>query len=330
MPEPSTVLVVGATGDLGGRAVDALLARGRRVRELGREGTDPSRLAAKGVEIARGDMLDPASLEKAMSGSSAVVTTAAGYTRRRKGDSLEKVDDLGNRNLVDAAKKTGIRRFVFTSILTCDQARDVPHFWQKKLIEDYLEASGTPFVALRPGAFLGGGSARFFLRGLRKGRMMTFGSPTVRWTYVHPDDVARYLALAVDDPRAVGRRIGPPRLRRRTRGHLHETPRSRGETERWFAARAQDRRHDRRPVPSFHARHDGHGPVLRDGKVRRRYEAAGRTLRSRTNHRRYGSTSPGGSRACASSRVRESCGGARGRAANGVRRQLVVRQGAVL
>ncbi len=117
------------------------------------------------------------------------------------------MDDLGNRNLVDAAKKTGIRRFVFTSILTCDQARDVPHFWQKKLIEDYLEASGTPFVALRPGAFLGGGSARFFLRGLRKGRMMTFGSPTVRWTYVHPDDVARYLALAVDDPRAVGRRI---------------------------------------------------------------------------------------------------------------------------
>src|SRR6266567_1549695 len=147
MPESSTVLVVGATGDLGGRAVDALLARGKRVRALVREGTDPSRLAAKGVEIARGDMLNPASLEKAMSGSSAVVTTAAGYTRRRKGDSLENVDDLGNRNLVDAAKKTGIRRFVFTSILTCDQARDVPHFWQKKLIEDYLEASGTPFVA---------------------------------------------------------------------------------------------------------------------------------------------------------------------------------------
>src|SRR6266699_3826211 len=207
MPESSTVLVVGATGDLGGRAVDALPARGKRVRALVREGTDPSRLAAKGVEIARGDMLDPASLERAMSGSIAVVTTAAGYTRRRKGDSLEKVDDLGNRNLVDAAKKTGIRRFVFTSILTCDQARDVPHFWQKKLIEDYLEASGTPFVALRPGAFLGGGSARFFLRGLRKGRMMTFGSPTVRWTYVHPDDVARCLALAVDDPRAVGCRI---------------------------------------------------------------------------------------------------------------------------
>jgi len=198
---------VGATGDLGGRVVDALLARGKRVRALVRKGTDPSRLAAKGVEIARGDMLNPDSLERAMSGVDAVVTTAAGYTRRRKGDSLETVDDLGNRNLVDAAKKMGVKRFVFTSILTCDQARDVPHFWQKKLIEDYLEESGVPFVSLRPGAFLGGGSARFFFRGLEKGRMMAFGSTIVRWTYIHPDDVARCLALAVDDPRAVGRRI---------------------------------------------------------------------------------------------------------------------------
>jgi uncharacterized protein YbjT (DUF2867 family) len=207
MSETNTVLVVGATGDLGGRVVEALLARGKRVRALVRDGTDPRRLAAKGVEIARGDMLDPASLERAMTGVDAVVTTAAGYTRRRKGDSLKTVDDRGNRNLVDAAKKTGIKRVIFTSILTCDQARDVPHFWQKKLIEDYLEKSGVPFVSLRPGAFLGGGSARFFFRGLRKGRLMTFGSPTVRWTYIHPDDVARCLALAVDDPRAVGRRI---------------------------------------------------------------------------------------------------------------------------
>src|SRR5438046_9627486 len=99
-------LVVGGTGDLGGRVVDALLERGKRVRALVREGTDPSRLAAKGVEIARGDMLDPASLERAMTGSNAVVTSAAGYTRRRKGDSLEKVDDLGNRNLIEAAKRS--------------------------------------------------------------------------------------------------------------------------------------------------------------------------------------------------------------------------------
>jgi uncharacterized protein YbjT (DUF2867 family) len=207
MASIDTVLVVGATGDLGGRAVDALLARGKRVRALVREGTDPSRLAAKGVEIARGNMLDPPSLERGMRGADAVVTTAMGYRPRRKGDSLQTVDDRGNRSLVDAARKSGIRRFVFTSILTCEQAPDVPHFWQKKVIEDYLEASGIPFVSLRPGAFLGGGGARFFARGLKRGRIMAFGDPRVRWTYIHPDDVARCHALAIDEPRAVGRRI---------------------------------------------------------------------------------------------------------------------------
>lgn len=203
--ERQTVLVVGATGALGGRVVDALLARDKRVRALVREGTDPRALAAKGVEIARGDMLDPASLDRAMTGVDGVVTAAAGYTRRRRGDSLEKVDNLGNRNLVDAAKGAGVKRFVFTSILTCDQTPQIPHFWQKKVIEDYLEARGVPFVSLRPGAFLGG--YEMLSKALRKDRFFTFGRSDVLMTFIHPDDVARCLAMALDEPRAVGKRI---------------------------------------------------------------------------------------------------------------------------
>jgi uncharacterized protein YbjT (DUF2867 family) len=199
------VLVVGGTGTLGGRVVRELVSRGTSVRALVREGSDASRLAAQSVEVVRGDLVEPATLEPALDGVDALVTTAAGYIRRRKGDSLAAVDDRGNRNLIDAARNAGLGRFVFTSILTCDQAPDVPHFWQKKLIEDYLEASGVPFVALRPGAFVG--ARDFWARGLRKGRLMALGSPSVRWAYVHVDDVARYLAQAVDEPRAPGRRI---------------------------------------------------------------------------------------------------------------------------
>ena len=199
------VLVVGGTGIVGGRVVRELVSRGKSVRALVRAGSDPTQLAAQDVEVVRGDLVDPASLERALDGVDALVTTAAGYVRRRKGDSLAAVDDRGNRNLVDAARNAGVGRFVFTSILTCDRAPGVPHFWQKKLIEDYLEASGVPFVALRPGAFIGAWD--FWTRGLRKGRVMALGSASVRWTYVHVDDVARYLAAAVDEPQAVGRRI---------------------------------------------------------------------------------------------------------------------------
>jgi uncharacterized protein YbjT (DUF2867 family) len=150
-------------------------------------------------------MLDRGSLDRAMEGVSALVTTAIGYLRRRRGDSLATVDDRGNRNLVDAARAAKLERFVFTSILTCDRARDVPHFWQKKVIEDYLEASGVPYVSVRPGSFFGGSD--FWAKDLKKGRVTAIGSATTRWSSIHVDDVARCLALAVNEPRAVGCRI---------------------------------------------------------------------------------------------------------------------------
>jgi len=198
------VLVVGATGFLGSRVVRALRARGKAVRALVRDGTEPGALADQGVEIVRGTMLDPQSLDRALKGAAALVTTAIGYSARKPGDTLEKVDILGNRNLVDAARRAKLGRFVLTSILTCDLAKDVPHFWAKKLTEDYLEASGVPFVALRPGAFL---NAWWWAKGLKKGTLSALGSAKQAWTYIHPDDVARCLALAVDEPRAVGKRI---------------------------------------------------------------------------------------------------------------------------
>jgi uncharacterized protein YbjT (DUF2867 family) len=199
------VLVVGATGFLGGQVVDALVARGKQVRALVRASSDASRLEAKGVEIVRGDLMDPDSLMRAMTGADAVVTTAAGYTRHSKGDSPE-IDVVGNRNLAEAAAAVGVRRFVLTSILTCDQTPNVPHFWHKKLAEDRLEELAVPFVALRPGAFLDqvaqmGGDP------FTKRRLSWFGSPRIPLTFVLATDLAAYLAAAVDADVTPGERI---------------------------------------------------------------------------------------------------------------------------
>lgn len=173
------------------------------VRALVRRGSDISGIPRDRVEIVQGDMLDPHSLAPAMDGVSAVVTSAIGYSRRRETDSL-RTDTEGNRNLVDAAKQAEVRRFVLLSILACDQAPKVPHFWAKKETEDYLEKKGVPFVALRPGAFLGGPWVK---AALERGQVMGMTPADVRITYIAPAAVARDLALAVDEPRAMGRRI---------------------------------------------------------------------------------------------------------------------------
>jgi uncharacterized protein YbjT (DUF2867 family) len=199
------VLVVGGTGMLGGQVATELLSRGKRVRALVRPASDATRLERAGVEIARGDMMDPASLLKAMDGADTVISTAAGYTRHSKGDTDE-IDTIGNRNLAHAAGRSGVRRFVLTSILTCDQTPQVPHFWHKKLTEDRLEELGVPYVSLRPGAFLdliaGMGGNPFAKR-----RLMWFGSPKIPLSVMLTPDLAGYLADAVDAPGVDGQRI---------------------------------------------------------------------------------------------------------------------------
>lgn len=189
------VLVVGGTGNLGAKVVDELLANGKQVRALVRPTSNAGRLEAKDVEIVRGDMLELESLIAAMTGVDAVITSAAGYTGRNK-QALD-IDTVGNANLAQAAARTGVRRFVLTSILTSDQTPNVAHFWHKKLAEDKLEELGVPFVALRPGAFLDqvtqmGGDP------FEKRRLMWVGTKTVPLTFVLTTDLARYLAAAVD------------------------------------------------------------------------------------------------------------------------------------
>lgn len=198
------VLVVGATGNLGGKVVDELLRRGKDVRAVVRPASDATRLAAKGVEVVRGDMLDLGSLVAAMTDVDSVVTTAAGYTRRSR--QATDIDTVGNTNLAEAASRTGVRRFVLTSILTCEQTPDVSHFWHKKLAEDALEERGVPFVALRPGAFLDqvsqiGGDP------FEKRRLLWFGTSAVPLTFVLTSDLAGYLAAAVDAPARDGERV---------------------------------------------------------------------------------------------------------------------------
>lgn len=191
---------------LGQQVVDHLQRRGKHVRALVRPATKTESLSSRGVELATGDLLEPETLRAACDGVDAVVSTAAGYTRHSPGDTIE-TDHTGNRNLADAAADAGVRRLVFTSILNCHLARDVPHFWAKKLAEDHLEQRGVPFVSLRPGAFvdyfgLAGGSD-----GFAAGRISAMGDVDARYTRVYTPDVAGNLAAAVDADTAPGERI---------------------------------------------------------------------------------------------------------------------------
>lgn len=189
------VIVAGATGMLGSQIVKELLGQGAEVTAMVRASSNRDALTKMGVKnFVVGDMMDPASLKKALSKENSfdvIVASAAGYTRRKKGDSA-KTDTIGYKNLVDATKEAGIPRFVLISILESDKAKSVPHFYNKYLIEQYLKEKKQPYIALRPGAFLDQ-TPDFIIEKLRKGILPTF----LKGTYgiIYTPQLARYTAL---------------------------------------------------------------------------------------------------------------------------------------
>ena len=191
------VIVVGATGSLGSKIVKELLAQGAEVTAMVRATSNRSKLTEMGVShFVVGDMMEKESLRNALTQEhrfDAIVASAAGYTGHTKGDS-DKTDRIGYQNLVDASKEAGIRRFVLVSILECDKAVNVPHFYNKYLIERYLIEKKQPFVALRPGAFLDQ-TPDFILPKIMKGILPVL-FVDVKYGTIYTPDLARYAAMA--------------------------------------------------------------------------------------------------------------------------------------
>jgi uncharacterized protein YbjT (DUF2867 family) len=201
--ETRIVTVVGASGTLGSEIVRALLEKGARVRAMVRATSDRTKLESLGVtEFVVADLMDAASLHRALSAeprAEAVVASVAGFsahTARTKGDN-SRTDTEGYRNLVDATISAGLPRFVLISILECDKAPEVPHFYQKFVTEKYLAEKRQPYLALRAGAFLD--RARDVVaQKVRKGVFPDI-APGVAVSIVYSPDLARYAAEAALD-----------------------------------------------------------------------------------------------------------------------------------
>ncbi|MEI8093422.1 MAG: NAD(P)H-binding protein [Spirochaetales bacterium] len=191
------VTVVGATGALGLEIAKALLAKGAQVRALVRATSDRTALSAAGVtDFVVADLLDPGTLQKALSSEPravAVVASAAGYTAHTKGDTA-KVDTEGYHNLIDACKNAGLGRFVLISILECDKATTVPHFYNKFVAESYLQKRKQTYLALRAGAFLDQ-SKDLVAAGLKNGVYPEF-VPGATLGMIYTPDLAKYAAQA--------------------------------------------------------------------------------------------------------------------------------------
>lgn len=113
-----TVLVTGGTGLVGFNIIKSLLARGYAVKALVRDLTKGQRLLPQDCQLVEGDICKPASLTAAFEGCDWVFHAAGFPEQWMKDDTtFQQVNVAGTGNMIDAALKAGVERFIFTSTI---------------------------------------------------------------------------------------------------------------------------------------------------------------------------------------------------------------------
>lgn len=225
-----TTLVTGATGFVGSAVVRDLLSAGHSVRVLARPGSDRRNLTGLPLDIAEGDLLGRASLERACKGCSALFHVAADYRLWVPNPpAIYRVNVEGSVNLLQAAAQAGIQRMVYTSSvatlgLNADSSpasEDTPvsladmigHYKRSKFlaeeaVQKLVQAQGLPVVIVNPSTPIGPRDVKPTPTGklivdAAAGRMPAYVDTGLN--LVHVDDVARGHRLAFERG-AIGQR----------------------------------------------------------------------------------------------------------------------------
>jgi uncharacterized protein YbjT (DUF2867 family) len=213
------ILIVGATGSLGGRITRGLLAKGKQVRILDRNNPMTEELARQGrantvqslvdigAQAVNGDLKDRASLKAALQGVETVITTATG-TQRGGEDTVPVVDLQGTLSLIEAARQAGVKRFIYTSAFGSAEGHPVPLLNIKGTCETAVQQSGMEFTILRPSIFMEVWIGSVVGLPLMSNQPITLiGQGDHSHNFVSEADVAAFAIAAVDNPRAVNQCI---------------------------------------------------------------------------------------------------------------------------
>lgn len=190
-------LVTGATGYIGGHLVPELLGRGHKVRAMARK---PAKLDdapwRDQVEVVAGDLTKADSLVSAFEGMDVVY-----YLVHSMGTSKDFVaeEKQSAHNVVDAAKRAGVRRLVYLSGLHPESKNLSRHLKSRTEVGEILIDSGIETVVLQAGIVIGAGSASFEMIRHLTDRLPAMTTP--KWVHnkIQPisiDDVLHYLAGA--------------------------------------------------------------------------------------------------------------------------------------
>ncbi len=194
---PLTVAMTGATGFAGRHAVEALLAKGHRVKALVRDAAKAA--LPPPVELVAGD-LDSADALAKLAGGADVFLHVAGAISALNRAGYFAVNQIGTLNAIAAAKAAGVGRFVYVSSLAAREPLLSPYGASKASAEDIVRGVGLSHVILRPPAIYGPGDRATLplIKELTRPIAMLPTTADTRFSLLHVSDMARVLTEACE------------------------------------------------------------------------------------------------------------------------------------
>ena len=200
------ILVTGGTGFVGTHVVNALLRRGHAIAVLARNPASTRNRYNRPVEAVPGDVLDPASLERAAAGREAVVHLV-GIIAEKGPQTFDRMHREAVENVVAAARSTGARRLLHMSAMGAAEDSPSAYGRSKAAGEKTVRESPLDWTIFRPSVIFGPGDGFFsLLAGLIRANPLfipVIGPGTTRFQPVSVYDVARVFADALQKPETV-------------------------------------------------------------------------------------------------------------------------------
>jgi uncharacterized protein YbjT (DUF2867 family) len=197
------ILVIGASGFVGGHLARALLEQGFTVRCLARRPESVLALVEAGAEVVEGDISDRASLQRGLEGCAAVYVSIHTLSPQKSAGGFMDIEKQGIRNLIAACKAQNVRRLIQVTSLGVEC--DAPSVWTRERWQEEQEliASGLDVTFLHPGMIVGVGGRGFGMTVMQaKSRVaLVLGNGRSRMRGIWVGDLVYYLIGALDEPR---------------------------------------------------------------------------------------------------------------------------------
>ncbi len=193
MKNTNRILVAGATGYLGSHILNELSQQGYPTRVVVRNAKKLNS-GFKG-EMVEAELNQPNLLDDACHQVDTVIS-CVGITRQKDGLSHMMVDYQANLNLLNAAKKQGVRKFIFISVLNGEKLRNLKICEAKERFVDELKNSGLEYCVIRPNGFFSDIAELHKIA--KKGKVRLFGNGQWKSNPIHGKDLAKVVVTQIE------------------------------------------------------------------------------------------------------------------------------------